>query len=365
MEQELLQRDAPRAAGGDGASPATRTLVLVAGSGRSGTSLFTGLLQRLGFHVPQPEVPRDDTNPRGFGESKWVVDFHARLLNRARVQVADARPAAWALTADVGLDDEAQRQLLTWLGEEFRRNANVIIKDPRLCWFLPLWRRCAEELGASPRFVTVLRHPAAVIDSKQRWYGPWQGDVSRTAGWVNQTLFTERATRDTPRGFVHYDELVEDWTKAVATLGDELELGIIQNASPAAMRNAHGFVDRKLSRSSADWDKFEIPQALRDQADHVWELVCELVSRENGAKEDLTERLDAARASYTRFYEEAEAIAHSSIVAAQKRRGKGKRNVTGRTTGVMRKVPKRYRRKIPIRWRVAVARAINRGGAGH
>ena len=52
-----------------------------------------------------------------------------------------------------------------------------MIKDPRLSWFLPLWRRCAESLGVAPRFVTMLRHPAAVVDSKQRWYGGWQGDV--------------------------------------------------------------------------------------------------------------------------------------------------------------------------------------------
>ena len=69
-----------------------RSLVLVAGSGRSGTSLFTGILQRLGFLVPQPEVPADETNPRGFAESQWVVDFHTKLLREARVQVADARP---------------------------------------------------------------------------------------------------------------------------------------------------------------------------------------------------------------------------------------------------------------------------------
>src|SRR3954464_5273858 len=77
-----------------------RSLVLVAGSGRSGTSLFSGILQRLGFHVPKPEVPADSTNPRGFAESQWVVDFHTQLLKRAQVETSEARPSAWALTAD-------------------------------------------------------------------------------------------------------------------------------------------------------------------------------------------------------------------------------------------------------------------------
>ena len=93
------------------ARKAERSLVLVAGSGRSGTSLFSGILQRLGYHVPQPEVPADATNPRGFAESQWVVDFHTRLLAKAAVQVSDARPAAWSYTADAALDEGAHDEL--------------------------------------------------------------------------------------------------------------------------------------------------------------------------------------------------------------------------------------------------------------
>src|SRR5215218_10200744 len=224
-----------RSASGE-TTPSQRALVLVAGSGRSGTSLFSGILQRLGFYVPQPEVPADETNPRGFAESQWVVDFHTRLLRAARVQVSDARPAVWALTAEVGLDAGVRSELREWLEEQFRVAPHLIVKDPRLSWFLPLWRGCAEELGVAPRFVTMLRHPAAVIDSKQRWYGEWQGEVARAAGWVQQTLYTERATRDSRRAFVRYEDLLEDWTPIVARVGDQLELGPVRDAPAPAMR---------------------------------------------------------------------------------------------------------------------------------
>ena len=89
----------------DGARP---HLVLVAGVGRSGTSLFTTLLSTAGFHVPQPEVTADPTNPKGFGEPAWVVDFHGRLLRSRRVSVWDSRPAAWELTS-AAVDDGASR----------------------------------------------------------------------------------------------------------------------------------------------------------------------------------------------------------------------------------------------------------------
>jgi hypothetical protein len=337
-----------------GASSKGRTLVLVVGSGRSGTSLFTGIMQRLGFHVPQPEVSADSTNPRGFAEPKWVVDFHTALLNRASVQVADARPSAWAETARVAIDEDVRRKLREWLAGEFAKSDHVVIKDPRLSWFLPLWRQCAEDVGASPNFVTVLRHPAAVIDSKQRSYGSWQGDVERTAGWVNQVLFTERATRHGPRAFIRYQDLLDDWTGVTAHVGDVLDLAVVRDAPAASIVQIHEFVDRSLSRSRSNWEEFEIPAGLRALADGVWELVSGLADHD-ADEEKVIEPLEAARLAYIELYEDAEAIAQSSITAAA-------RGSTIRSPAIqaLRKVPTRYKRKIPRSWRVTVSRALSR-----
>jgi hypothetical protein len=333
-----------------------RTLLLVAGSGRSGTSLFAGILARLGFHIPPPEVAADPTNPRGFSESKWVVAFHTKLLSRAGVQVADARPSAWALTANVGLDEAVKQELRGRLEQEFRQSDNVIIKDPRLSWFLPLWRTCGEEVGAAARFATVVRHPAAVVESKQRSYGNWLGEIDRTAGWVNQSLFTERATRDHRRSVVLYQDLLDDWTRTVARVGEELDLALVRDAPAQAIVQVHEFVDRSLSRSRATWSDLEIPDALRELADDVWELLSGLATYGQEVH-PAAERFDAARAAYVELYEDAEAIAQSSIVAA--RRQPRKRAMPR----VVQLVPERYRRKVPHRWRITVARALDRGRA--
>ena len=353
-EQETELEDAGRLDGPP--TSARRTLVLVVGSGRSGTSLLSGILQRLGFHVPQPEVPADDTNPRGFAESQWVVDFHVDLLRRARVQTADARPQAWGLAAEASLDAAVERRLRGWLKRQFAETDHIVIKDPRLSWFLPLWSRCAEDVGASPRFVTVLRHPAAVVVSKQRWYGTWQGDASRAAGWLNQTLFTERATRGRARAFVRYEELLADWAREIGRLAGILDLPPVRDASWTSQRGVEEFLDPSLSRSPQSWDGFEIPESLRSRADAAWELVCRMVEADDPDAELIT-AFDRARASYVRLYEEAEAIAQSSIWAGQRPSASGKGRPASRL--IVRAVPRRVRRRVPPRLRRAAARLLS------
>ena len=178
------------------AGQSDRQLLLVVGVGRSGTSLMAGMLGQMGFHLPQPEVKANDTNPRGFGEPRWVVDFHHKLMRRRRVTVNDSRPAAWERTYEAGTRAAVREELRAWLKRELDHGPDVVVKDPRTVWFLPLWTECAAELGVRTATVTMLRHPAEVIASAKRSYGDWQSDASRASAWINVILETERVTRD-------------------------------------------------------------------------------------------------------------------------------------------------------------------------
>jgi len=329
----------------EGAGASSRSIVLVAGSGRSGTSVMSGVLSRLGYVVPKPEVQPDQSNPKGFAESRWVVDFHTRLLDAAGVETADARPTAWAETAAVG-DDAVRTELRGFLGKQFAQHDHLVIKDPRLIWFLPLWREVAADLAADARFLTMLRHPADVVASKSRYYGAWRGDVSRTAGWVNTMLYTERATRDGARAFVRFEDLVGDWPRVVDELARALELGPVANATAAQMRTADAFIDPTLLRSSASWDDLEIPTALRDQAEHVWTLLCRLADKGRSDDGDTSVEIDRVRESYVALYEDAEAVARSSITAATRKRASRPQAPQSAARRVWQRLPRRWQRAI-------------------
>ncbi len=296
----------------------SRDLLLVAGSGRSGTSLFTNIVANLGFHVPGPQVVADESNPRGFGEPQWVVDRHTALLRQANVQVSDARPAAWAQTARLCLDERVGDEVRGWLEGQFSRHERLVVKDPRLLWFLPLWNRVGEELDARVHVVTMLRHPAEVVRSKMNWYAKMPlVDANRVAGWANTMLFTERATRDHRRAFVRFEDLLEDWTQQIAHISARFEIPSLVNAQARAQATAGSLVDPSLRRSTASWDDLEdVPKGLIQLCERAWE---DLLSLSGTEAHDVTETLaslDDLREEYVALYHHAEQVAQSSIINA-------------------------------------------------
>jgi len=325
-----------------------RQLVLVVGVGRSGTSLLSGILGQLGLHIPQPEVNANATNPRGFGEPRWVVDFHTRLLKQRRVTVNDARPAAWADTGRSAESPAVTRELHEWLRGQLDQHGAVVVKDPRTSWFLPLWMRCSSDLGVPPVFVTMLRHPAETLASAQKSYGTWQTPASRAAAWLNVSLETELATRGQRRAFVRYEDLLGDWRGEVDRLGASLDLPLLEAIDPARAAQVDAFVDPGLHRHRVRWAELgDVPARLQDMAEDVLAQL-EGLAAPGGDTAAAQASLDTARAGFGELYAEAEAISQSSLTAAKKRVRSERRPPApppSLRVRLTRRVPKRYRKR--------------------
>jgi hypothetical protein len=265
-------------------------------------------------------VKADDTNPRGFSEPRWVVDFHKRLLQARRVTVNDARPHGFEKTGTAAADRDVYGELRDWLAGQMEQADQVVVKDPRTGWFLPLWTEASTDVGAEARFVTMLRHPAEILASAAKSYGDWQKPASRAAAWINVTLETERATRGGKRAFVRYEDLMADWPRELGRMGELLEIPSL-SGDDLRTRYAHvdDFVDPTLHRNRIRWDELDVPARVRDMAEEVWGLLQPLADP-GGDNADTHARIDAARDAYGELYAEAEAISQSSITAVRPRK---------------------------------------------
>jgi hypothetical protein len=292
-------------------------LVVVVGSGRSGTSTLAGALKYLGMHVPQPEWPANRSNPRGFHEPKWVVQFQRRMLNRANIALDDARPAAFDLAAQAAGRPRPQRDLAEWLKEHALLTDTNLVKDPRNSYFVPMWRESVTQAGGVPSFLTMLRHPAEVVGSKSKYYGERFGAASRTANWLNIALHTEAATRDSTRTFVRYSDLLQDWRSEVERIDRGLGLSVLERAGAEQQAEVDGFIDPGLRRVQATWDDLGVPPRLRDMAEDVWEQLGRLAVSGDAHDADAETALDSARRDYCELYAEAEATVESTVHAAR------------------------------------------------
>ena len=282
----------PGTARPDGGRPMTARVVYVTGCGRSGTSALAGVLRQFGLHVPGPEVEADASNPRGFSEPQWVVDFHDALLRSAGVETSDPRPIAWHLVDRAGAEAEALGQIQTWLTAQVGAHGNLVIKDPRLLWFLELWQEAATGAGAKASCITMLRPPAEVVGSKAAYY-KGRGAVDRVAGWINLMLGTELATRATPRAFVRYRDLIHDWDQPVFGAAAALDLPMVDPGNTAAVHRVDAFIDPTPHRVEATWHDVPIPTPLRALADDTWAALDSLPGHDDAGTRAEFDRLRA------------------------------------------------------------------------
>jgi hypothetical protein len=141
-----------------------KTLILVTGQHRSGTSATAGCLQRLGVSLGGHLMPPAHDNPKGFFEDVRVVEIHDRLL--------EAHGASWDRPQNIvegswegGATVEAETQLRIIVQEFAAASDLFAIKDPRAALVLPLWQHVAERESVRLVVLTPQRLQRAVARS--------------------------------------------------------------------------------------------------------------------------------------------------------------------------------------------------------
>lgn len=296
-------------------SEADRLLVLITGTGRSGTSTMSGSFHHLGLHVPGPYLGANESNPKGFFESRFAMRFHKELLDSVGVNAMDSRPTALA-EVRAAITPQHQARLEKFLAKVGEGHDQVVVKDPRSVWTQLLWRDAAAAVGRDIRYVSMLRHPAETIGSRATYYASDEADRRRRyeifniSRWINNQLINERETRGTRRSFVRYTDLLEDWRLVATRLADEL--GLTYPVPPSAEHHpVDDFIEPDLRRVRVTWDDLEIPPALQAIADEVWQALNTL--HDNGGVDDAASaELDQLAERYRVLFDEASAISHDA-----------------------------------------------------
>lgn len=217
----------------------TRRVVVVLGSGRSGTSLLMQVLARMGMRLSPELISGREDNPDGFFEDAAIVRIQAGLLRNLDAWPFHPLPPDWLSRPATGAAAQAlQGVVQNRLGVA---DATWGFKDPRSATFLPLWRHVFAVEHVEPAYLLALREPGSIIRSFMRAYATTAQTAERV--WLERTCDALEYTAADCH-LVHYEDWFSRPGEVLADLADCTGLAI-----PGEERLA-GLIKPGLNRSA-------------------------------------------------------------------------------------------------------------------
>ena len=216
--------------------------LLVVGMHRSGTSAVTRILANAGYALGREVIQQGPDNPAGFWENTAIVETHEDLLTSLGSSWNDPRPLPvdWLKRAPARL---ARERLLRLLDSEFDGAEKFVVKDPRLCRLLPLWKDVLAERGIDAGVVLVVRHPGEVAASLKR-----RNDIAAMPAqwlWASCMANAWLDCKAWPHATLEYSRLLQEPNAALKALASELDL-------PAFAKHSYATLDEKLRHHRSD-----------------------------------------------------------------------------------------------------------------
>ena len=202
-------------------APLERRAILVLGMHRSGTSALTRVLGLCGAALPGRILGPTPANIKGFWEPPEIVAIHDELLAALSSDWDDPSefPLDWLNSPSAAA---FKKRLRSTFSDIFGDQDLVVLKDPRICRFVPLWISILKSLAITPVFVIAVRNPLEVAASlKARDRMP---EAKALLLWLRHFLEAERYTRKSTRCFISYEEMLRDWRGTMAKIAIKLKI---------------------------------------------------------------------------------------------------------------------------------------------
>ena len=197
-----------------------QTCILILGMHRSGTSALSGTLNLLDVYLGSDLMkPHKEVNSKGFYENTLLYKVNKKLLKQIGSSWDDAFYSESKLNSEVDTTE-----LEKVLKQEFQYSQLFAIKDPRLAYLFPLYTKALTNLGIEIKVVIPFRNPLEVADSLRT-----RNQFSQEKGlllWAYHFLLSEEQSRDYPRVFTRFDELLQTPQNVIKLMDKRFDLDL-------------------------------------------------------------------------------------------------------------------------------------------
>jgi GT2 family glycosyltransferase len=265
-----------------GVEGASTVGVLILGMHRSGTSGLAAAFAAAGFDPGARVLGPSAGNEEGHWEDQFAVDLHEELLARlgTRWDQPFGLPPDWQEGAAAA---EALDRIRAYLRDDRSRHRRWVLKDPRLCFFAPIWIAAARKEGIELATVLAVRHPGAVARSLHRRDG--MSEARAFALWLDHVLGAMLAS-DAATVVVDYDTFLASPDVTRERLADALP----PRASEAVLSARFLSPLDPTRRHHARPDSGPLPQVLEE----CWQALMRASSTPSAGPEAWRAVLDSA-----------------------------------------------------------------------
>ncbi len=265
--------------------------IVVLGMHRSGTSALARVLSLAGAELPKHVMSANQSNERGYWEPERLVALNDEILADAGISWHNwsaANPA-------VGPEKAAyyRKAIVRIITEEYDSAPLLLIKDPRICRLVQLWRAALAEGRMEAVFAVSLRNPLEVARSLEERDGlPL---IHGCLLWLRYVLDMETGTRDARRVFVPYHELLRDPAQTAAGVASHLN-GACWTPNEDVRSEIRSFIDPELRHHVAELEDLRQLVPLYSPLAETYEAVSTLVRQPTDAT--ACRQLDRTRAAF-------------------------------------------------------------------
>ena len=251
--------------------------VLILGMHRSGTSALSELIQALGVHCDNENhgAKANWENPHGFWERQDVRRLNGSLL--------EAAGCNWHQLSTFNLENITQEARASFTEKaqptiaDLNKHPSWVIKDPRLCLLLPMWKRLLDR----PICIIIWRDPLEVAKSLQTRNNFFisQG----IALWEYYNLAALKNSVNLPRLIISHADLIAnplqttheivDFLRGQGVEGlDRLDDTKLTHVIDPTLQH-HKTINLENMQGTLNTPQVFLWQALKDKSALNWELI--------------------------------------------------------------------------------------------
>jgi hypothetical protein len=205
---------------------AAKSIVLVIGVGRSGTSAITRVLSLSGCALPSSVLGATQINEKGMWEPTDIWRLNEEFMFRHGTSYGDPSMRLQDMSTD---DREAQpyiRKVQSFLSG-LDQDKVCVVKHPCITELMAFWLEAASREGVSIKVVLPIRHPQEVfasIAAMGRANGATMSVELSNAFWLKSNLLAERHSRNLPRVIVEYSSFLMNWRLEIDRVSKALHI---------------------------------------------------------------------------------------------------------------------------------------------